>query len=116
MFWKENWVSLRTAGSGSIKYPVPDIIAGNQIRKLAIECKATSLDKQYISKKEISDLLYFSNMFGSEAWVGVRFDGRKWFFFNCEDLKETEKLFVITKEAASFKGLLFEELIQKNFK
>lgn len=111
MFWKNGWAALRCAGSGSIKYPVPDIVAGNNLRKIAIECKSTSFEKQYISKKEINDLKLFSEMFGCEAWIGVRFEGRKWFFFSCEDLKENENSYVIGLDDSSLKGLLFEELI-----
>ena len=113
MFWKNDWVALRAAGSGSIRYPVPDIVAGNQLRKLAIECKSTGSDRQYISKKEIGDLKEFSNLFGAEAWVGVRFEGKKWFFFSCEDLRETDSSYVVTFDDASIKGILFEELISK---
>lgn len=112
MFWKNGWAALRCAGSGSIRYPVPDIVAGNNLRHIAIECKSTSAERQYISKKEISDLLEFANLFGCEAWIGVRFDGGKWYFFSCEDLKETENSFVIGLAEASLKGLLFEEMIR----
>ena len=42
MFWAEKWAAIRVAGSGSSKYPSPDILAGNNLRKLAIECKAIS--------------------------------------------------------------------------
>jgi Holliday junction resolvase len=41
-FFNENgWNCVRIAGSGSSKYPCPDILAGNAIRRLAIECKVT---------------------------------------------------------------------------
>jgi len=56
-FWATNeWVAHRIAGSGSSKYPSPDIIASNNIRKLAIECKTCSEKTVYIKKKEIEEL------------------------------------------------------------
>ena len=41
MFWSVKWTACRIAGSGSSKYPSPDIIAANRARKLAIEAKIT---------------------------------------------------------------------------
>ena len=50
MFWNRGWACLRIAGSGSSKYPSPDILAGNKLRKLAIECKITKDQKKYFKK------------------------------------------------------------------
>ena len=42
LFWKTNsWTAVRIAGSGSSKYPCPDILAANISRKIAIEAKST---------------------------------------------------------------------------
>jgi Holliday junction resolvase len=62
------------AGSGSSKYPSPDILAGNNSRKTAIECKASKSAAKYFTKEEISALKEFSTLFGAEPWVAVRFD------------------------------------------
>jgi len=56
LFWKNGWAAMRTAGSGSMKYPLPDVLAGNSVRKIAVECKVTSGSRQYLTKKEISEL------------------------------------------------------------
>ena len=41
MFFKsEPWASVRVAGSGSMPFPCPDLVAGNGKRVLAIECKS----------------------------------------------------------------------------
>jgi Holliday junction resolvase len=113
LFWGTNkWSAIRVAGSGSMKYPCPDVVAGNNIRKLAIECKSSKDTNQYLTKEEVSQLKKFSSKFGAEPWIGVRFDKFKWFFMNIEDLKETDKNYVISLESAKSKGLLFEELIE----
>ena len=113
-FWQtEKWIALRAPASGSIKYPCPDLLVGNLNRKLAIECKTTKSDKQYLKKEQIDNLLTFSKIFGAEPWVGVRFDRNEWFFVNIEDLKDTDGgNFVITIEYARERGLLFEELVK----
>jgi Holliday junction resolvase len=111
MFWKNNWACLRAAGSGSTRYCCPDIICGNTTRRIAIECKSTKDKFKYLTKKEVEDLIFFSKKFGTESWIGVRFDNINWFFLNPEDLFETDKNYKIDIESAKRKGLLFEELI-----
>lgn len=112
-FWKTGtWAAFRCAGSGSMPYPLPDIIAGNSIRKLAIECKATADSKQYLTKEQVDDLQIFCRKFGAEAWIGVRFDNDKWYFFNIEDMKISRgNNYLIDFKTAKSKGLEFEELI-----
>ena len=107
----KSWAAIRVAGSGSMKYPCPDVLAGNAIRRLAIECKSVGDTKKYFTKQEIDALAKFSLIFGAEAWVGVRFDNKKWFFVNLEDLKENDSSFVLTFANAQQKGLVFEELL-----
>jgi len=112
-FWKTgNWACHRIAGSGSSKYPSPDLIASNNIRKLAIECKTIKSNSIYLKKEEITALKEFSRMFGAESWLSVRFNMNDWLFFNLEDLKETEKNYCANLDMGKFKGLLFEELIK----
>lgn len=111
-FWGTNeWVAHRIAGSGSNKYPSPDIIASNNIRRLVIECKASKEKSVYLTKKEIHELKKFATMFGAEAWVGLKFDRHDWLFLTIEDLKETQKNYCGSLEIGKMKGLLFEELI-----
>jgi len=111
-FWKSGWAASRVAGSGSIKYPSPDVIAGNNLRKLAIECK-TSKDKvKYLTTEEIMDLKQYSIIFGAEAWIAVKFDRMEWFFLTLEDIRETERSYMVSEEIVKNKGLLFEEVIK----
>jgi len=110
-FWKNGWACIRTAGSGSINHPMPDLLAGNGIRRIAMECKVTIDTSKYFTKEEINELLRFSRNFGAEAWVGIKFNRVGWFFINTEDLRETEKSFMADVEMCSLKGLSFKELI-----
>jgi Holliday junction resolvase len=112
MFWENGWACMRAAGSGSTSFASPDILAGNVLRRLAIECKATKSNIQYLTKEEIINLKFFAEKFGAEPWVGVRFNTLKWFFVNIEDLKDTGKNYSVSVEMAKMKGLLFEELIE----
>lgn len=110
-FWDNGWACIRVAGSGSSKYPSPDLIAGNNIRKVAIEVKTTKDDSKYFPEQEIEQLKQFASIFGAEPWIAVKF-GKNWYFINPEDLKETKQFNLsIKKSDVELRGLSFEELI-----
>jgi len=113
-FNEEGWRSIRVAGSGSIKYPAPDVIAAKGSRRLVIECKTTKYSSQYLGEQQINELVAFAKALLAEPWVGVRFDNENWFFVSVEDLKKTQSSYVISLAEAKRTGLLFEELIKKN--
>ncbi|MBU0469970.1 MAG: Holliday junction resolvase [Nanoarchaeota archaeon] len=110
-FNENNWACIRVAGSGSSKYPSPDILAANAVRRLAIECKVTKDKKKYFTSEEIEQLRFFSRRFGAESWVGVRFPDHPWYFFMLEDIEETGKCWAVSLETAKIKGLKIEELM-----
>lgn len=109
LFWSRSWGAVRVAGSGSMRFPSPDVLAGNKTRRLAIEVKTTKEDKKYFSRDEIKQLLNFALYFGAEPWLGVKFPNKKWSFMNPEDLEQT-KTQVVFKENSK-KLLSFEELL-----
>ena len=112
MFWAKNWACLRSAGSGSMKYPGPDLIVSNKVRRLAIECKSTKKKKQYLEEYDIKQLKDFCNIFGAEPWFAVRFARKDWLFLGIEDLEKTENGYVIDVKTAERRGLLIDELIK----
>ncbi|MEK6822630.1 MAG: Holliday junction resolvase Hjc, partial [Nanoarchaeota archaeon] len=108
--WKTGtWAACRVAGSGSNRYPSPDILAANNLRRLAIEVKATKERAQYITKDQVGQLREFSARYGAEAWIAVRFDNRGWFFVSVEELRETGGAYVLDYDYAKSVGLTFEE-------
>lgn len=111
MFWKAGWVAARVAGSGSMQYPSPDIIAAKQPRSMVIESKVTSQGKQYLSIQEINDLKVFAQGLNAQPYVAVKFNRVGWYFLSLEDLPRTETQYAISPEDAKLKGMLFEELI-----
>lgn len=112
LFWSNGWTSVRIAGSGSMKYPSADILATNRLRKLAIECKTTKDKKKYFTKEEIKQFKLFSEGFGAEPWVAIKFKGTEWLFLPINEIAETKKCFLVDTEIAKRKGMLFEELIK----
>lgn len=114
-FNDNNWACNRIAGSGSSRYPSPDLIAGNAIRRVAIECKVTKDNKKYFQNAEIEQLRTFSQLFGAESWVAVKFPTEPWYFLMLEDLQDTGGNWVVSIKLAKRRGLKAEELIGKDF-
>ena len=112
MFWSKGFATLRSAGSGSMKYPGPDLIVGNKIRKLAIECKSTKDKKKYLDKYDVEQLKEFCNIFGAEPWFAVRFARMDWLFLSLDDIEKTKNGYVIDAKVAERRGMLIDELIK----
>ena len=111
-FFNQNgWSAIRAAGSGSQRYPSPDILAGNAMRRVAIECKVTAENKKYLLDEEIEQLRTFATKFGAEGWFGVKFPSEPWYFLMLEDIENTGKCWAISLELAKRKGLKVEELL-----
>lgn len=110
LFWAKGVSAVRVAGSGSMNYPSPDIIVGNNNKKFAIECKSNKSCYVYLTKKEIEELKIFSELFGAVPLVGVRFNHMSWLFLKLKDLEETNKNFVVSIELAKNKGIGVESL------
>ena len=111
-FWEMGWPCIRSAGSGSMRHPSPDLLVGsiNAGVALAIECKTTKSNSVYLKKKEIRELKEFSNKFGAIPFVAVNFD--KWYFMSLDDLEEHDDSYGVRKHIAVRKGLLFDEAIR----
>ncbi len=110
-FWATNeWTACRVAGSGSMKYPSPDIIANKAGINLAIECKATNSKYQYLEKREVEELVAYAKMAGARPLVAVRFFRKEWRFLTPDDLEDSGLNLGITPELASRRGLTFDEL------
>lgn len=111
-FWKNGWSACRVAGSGASRYPSPDIIAGKNVRKIVIECKTTKDKRQAFSAKQIEELKEFSDLFGAEPWVAVKFYNNDWHFLTLADLNSTGENYSLNIETARRRGFMFEEMIE----
>jgi len=111
-FWDNEWVCVRVAGSGSGRYPAPDLLASRGDKKIVMEVKVIGGIKKYFSKKEIDDLNLFANKFAAESWVGVQFEKKQWYFIPVSEL-EISKLgnFSIDLISMKRKGFTFEDMI-----
>ncbi len=112
MFWKTGkWAAVRVAGSGNTQYPSADIIAGNVVRKLVIECKSSKYGRLYLPKEGIIALQEFARIFHAEPWLAIRFNNNPWYFICTNTIETIDKNIVINSKNVILKGLLFEEFI-----
>ena len=112
-FWEKDWVCVRVAGSGSTKFPAPDILASRGDRKIVMEVKLVNSYKKYFSKSEIDDLNFFAEKFGAESWVGICFKENQWFFIPTEELRLTKgENYVIDVLVMKRKGFNFDDMVK----
>ena len=116
MFWAKNFATIRSAGSGSMKYPGPDLLVGNLVRRMSIECKSSNKNQIYLTEEDVGQLKDFSKVFDAHPWFAVRFFRKGWLFVNIEDLDKTPTGYVIELKKAELRGISFEELISYNSK
>jgi Holliday junction resolvase len=103
---------LRAPASGSAtERDLPDVLAGDGDRFLAIEAKSSSGDPIYLSGEEVESLIYFARNFGARARIGVRFDQEDWYFFHPHELYTTDGgNYRVKLETALEDGADFDEL------
>lgn len=116
MLWKEGFAAMRAPSSGSAtNNPLPDVIAGNSKKYLAIEVKSTSLERIYINKEQIDALEEFSRIFGAQPIIGAKFNYTKWRFLKPKELQITRNNnYRIDKNHALLNGIEFDELVGKD--
>lgn len=102
MFNGIGWAAIRVAGSGSSRFPSPDVLASNGSKVLAVECKSTKSKYQYLELSQLRQLKQFAKVFSAEPWIAVKFS-TNWRFFKPEDLSQTKKKFGVTNESQKAK-------------
>jgi len=118
--WNEGFAAIRCAGSGSMSYPSPDIVASNGKITIAIEAKMRDKLPLYIQGEKVRELVKFSNIFGAEPLIALKIKGEKWRFFTIDQLLETERgykigkeNFYLGKELGEIIGKFHQERLQK---
>lgn len=114
--WFRGLAAVRVAGSGSSRYPTPDIIAGNHKKTLALECKVVRFNTKYFPMKEIKNLLEFSKRFNAEPWIAVKHN-KEWGFVRVEHLRLSRKGFSLNYKELKQRSLIvnIEELVSQIF-
>lgn len=114
IFVKENYRCVRVAGSGVMENSDCDLIAGKKGEKYSIEVKSSKKPIKYITKEQIENFIIFSEIFGLEPVIAVRFNRLGWFFINPKDLEDTGKYWVVNMKIIKEKGRRFSQFFSKN--
>ena len=109
MFVSNFYRAVRVAGSGTMENADCDLIAGKKGRKYAIEVKSSKKPVKYISKEQIENFMIFSDIFGLEPVIALRFNREGWIFMHPKHLKDSGKNWVITLEEAKKNGMKFAQ-------
>jgi Holliday junction resolvase len=113
VFVKNNFRAVRVAGSGRMDNADCDLIAGKPGQKYAIEVKSTKNSSKYISKEQINSFIVFSEIFGLEPVIAMRFNRVGWFFLKPNYLEDAGKNYVINPETVRTKGKKFSQFFLK---
>jgi Holliday junction resolvase len=79
-FWENGFAVMRApSSSGTSKMPRPDILAGSAEKNLmlVIEIKTSRQNIFYVQKEQIEGLLEFADRIGGQAYLGVKFVGKR---------------------------------------
>jgi|SRR3989344_2687630 len=112
-FWEKGFAAIRAAGSGSMKYPCPDIIASNGQIIIALECKTSKEKHKYLPKGEVRELMEFSVIFDAVPYIGIKFNNTPWGFLRLGELRETDGSYMINEEVLKKKSISFDELVRE---
>jgi len=112
MFIDNNFRAVRVAGSGMMENTSCDLIAGKPNRKFCIECKASKKTNKYITKKQIEEFMIFSEIFGLEPVIAIKFNRQGWFFLSPRDLVDSGKNWCVSLELAQKIGKRFSQFFE----
>ncbi|MBI4143786.1 Holliday junction resolvase [Candidatus Woesearchaeota archaeon] len=101
LFWHNGWTACRVAGSGSMRYPSPDVIASNGQTVYVVECKCSKVKTKYVPLEDIDELVGFAQKFGAVPLIGVRFSNKEWMFLSPFDLETSGKFALIKRESSA---------------
>jgi len=109
-FWAHGWSAIRAAGSGSIGFPVPDVIAIKSGKILIIECKTSRKEKLNV-KKAVLELKKFSDISSGDAFIAIKFHKGSPRFYSIEELMSRKNYSVsVTDRYLSLEALIAHQL------
>lgn len=82
---------IRSAGSGKIRLPTPDLVALRGKRTLAIEVKNWNKKYLSISFEQMSELKEFSEKGGTELYIAWKVPKKGFYIFDARHMRETDK-------------------------
>ncbi len=82
---KNGLIALRISGSGSMRYPLPDVLASDGKKIFAFEVKSSKKGYIYLTENDLNKLIEFSSSFGAEPFFAIHINGT-WLFKQAKEL------------------------------
>lgn len=111
-FIENNYRAVRVAGSGTMDKADCDLIAGKKGKKYSIEVKSSKKPVKYIPKEQIEQFMIFSEIFGLNPVIALRFSREGWLFLHPKYFRNVGKNFSITLNEAKKKGKKFAQFFK----
>ncbi|MFZ1970916.1 MAG: Holliday junction resolvase Hjc [Candidatus Nanoarchaeia archaeon] len=109
-FVENGYRCVRVAGSGTMENADCDLLAGKREgNKYAIEVKSSKKPVKYITKDQIERFVIFSEIFGLDPVIALRFNREGWIFMNPTQLRDSGNTWSVTLEEAKEKGKKFSQ-------
>ena len=113
LFKESAWRGVRTAGSGVNDLSPCDMIVGKiGKRGYVVEAKSSRGNHIYIKKSQIEDFILFANTIGLTPVIALRFTYEGWLFINPEQLDDSGKSFVVSRNKAKLVGKKFGQFFE----
>lgn len=103
---------IRSAGSGKIDLPTPDIVAMSPKGQYAIECKAQASNYLNIKNEQMLELIKWARNAHIDLCIAWKITSKGWRFLRPKHFKRNKKGFLISKEAALAQGISFKDFIK----
>jgi holliday junction resolvase Hjr len=113
LFCAAGFKCVRVAGSGTMQETACDLIVGKFKNKYSIEVKSCKSKKRYLEPKQIEEFIIFSEIFGLQPFIAVRFNREGWYFLKPQQLEKTPGGLAISLEDAKKKGKRFWDVAEK---
>jgi len=114
LFAERGFSVVRSAGSGKIDLPTPDIVAMSPKNKYAIECKAQAGAYLNIKNEQMFELIKWAKNARINLCIAWKITSKGWRFLKLGQFKQNKKGFLISKDDALENGLSLEDFIRQN--
>lgn len=104
--YDQGFAIARSAGSGTIPLPAPDVIALRKDKKMAFECKFWSAQYLNLSTAQMDELTSWQKTAGIDLFIAWKIPRKGWYFLKPEQFKKNPKGYLISQKKALRTGLL----------
>ncbi len=100
LVYESGFGCVRIAGSGATILPSPDIVALSPEKRISFECKAWKANYLNISLLQMSELIKWGEISGTDVFVAWKIPKKGWLFLRPEHFEKKGKSYAISLKNA----------------